>query len=288
MALDTDRFLTQVKLKAALPTGRYEDSEILDVAFDQLLSNLVPLILSIKEEYYVSSSSQNITQGTSNYPIPYRALGLALREVKRILNNQIIDISRINPEHITSTDQGDPTNFYLEAQDVVLYPTPSSTNGTLKLSFFLTPSKPVQVSECAKITNIDTNTGIITASAPSTWTTSNSFDFVSQRNGHKTISTDLTASQVSTTQLTFSTSDIPSTLEVNDYISLAGECPYFQIPDIAFPYIVQLVVNELLEGMGSLNELQAGVARSEILKNNLISVLNSRVVGAPKKTSITI
>jgi hypothetical protein len=289
MAFDSSYLLTQVKVKASPPEGRYSDAEILQLANDCMISHVVPMIISLKEEFYVTPESQNITANVSNYPIPYRALGLSLREVKKIQNNRILDLDRMSPEDIITTETSDNTEgFYLQGQDVVLYPTPSSTQDILKLYYFLTPSRIVTVSECAAITAIDTGTGIVTATPPTSWTTSNLLDFCSKRNGHKTLGSDITPTAVSSTTVTFSTSDLPSTLSVGDYIALAGETPYLQCPDTCFDLVVRLVSNELLESMGAQAELQAGLAKANELKSNIVGLLTNRVTGAPKRSVITL
>lgn len=288
MSLDSTHLLNQIKIKATLPPGRYEDDEILDIAHDVMLSQVVPLILSLKEEFYVRAESQAITQDVASYEIPYRAFGLALREVKRVDGSNIIDLWRISPTDVTTTTTGTPTSFYLEAQDVVLHPTPASTQGSVKLSYYLTPSRPVLLTEVAAITAIDTITGIVTASAPSAWTTANNFDLVSQRNGHKTLAFDLTASNVTTSILTFTAADLPSTLAIGDYIVLAGEAPYLQVPDAAFGLAVQLIANELLEDLGDQAAIAIGQQKAEMLKANLSSALSVRVTGAPKRSRIRI
>ncbi|HEY9661986.1 MAG TPA: hypothetical protein V6C65_26315 [Allocoleopsis sp.] len=281
----TDYFVQQVIMKGTLPGGRYENTEILASAYDVLLSQLVPLILDLREEYYVASESQAITAGTAEYPIPYRAFGLMLREVKRVYNGTIQNLSQIDPSEITSAAVGTPTSFYLEGQSVVLYPTPQSTDGsTLKLSYYRTPSKPVLTTAAALITNIDRVTGIVTATPPTSWTSNDTFDFVSQRNGHKTLGT--ASATLTTVDMTFSLSDIPASLEVGDYISLTGEAPYLQMPDNSFGLMVQLTANEFLEDLGDAQPLQIGMGKAEQLKGIFVKSMSTRVLGEPKKSRI--
>lgn len=286
MALDTTKLLTQIKIKASLPDGRYTDAEILDIANDVLQSQVVPLIINLKEEYYVTSASQNITANVSSYPIPYRAYGLMLREAKKVQSNSLINLIRVDPTAITTTVAGNPTSFYLEGHDVVLYPIPSTTQATLKLSYFITPSKPVQSTEVAVITAINTATGIITATPPSTWTTASTYDFVSRRNGHKCLAIDLTPTAISSTTITFNASDLPSSLAVGDYVALAQEAPFVQIPDAGFPLVVQLVANELLEDLGDQEALQIGISKAENLKQTFTQAMSVRVSGEPKRSKI--
>jgi hypothetical protein len=289
MAFDATYLLTQVKLKSSPPEGRFEDSEILQIANDVMISHVVPLIISLKEEYYVASEDQSITSSVNAYPIPYRALGLSLREVKKIRSTSIIDLDRMSPEDITSSSTSDNTQgFYIQGQDVVIYPTPSSTQDSIRLYYFLTPSKIVDVTECAVITAIDTVTGIVTATPPTTWTASSVLDFCSKRNGHKTLGSDITPTAISTTTITFSLANLPSTLSVGDYVALAGETPFLQCPDVCFDLVVRIVSNELLESMGAQTELQAGMAKAEKLQANVVSLLTNRVTGAPKRSVITL
>lgn len=289
MAFDSAYLLTQVKVKASPPEGRYTDAEILQLANDCMISHVVPMIISLKEEYYVTSEDQNLTANVSSYPIPWRALGLSLREVKKIQDTNIIDLDRMSPEEITSTVVSNATRgFYIQAQDVVVYPTPSSTQDSIRLYYFLTPSKMVAVTDCAVITAIDTGTGVVTAAPPTTWTTSSSLDFCSQRNGHKTLGSSVSPTAISTTTITFSTANLPSTLAVGDYVALAGETPYLQCPDVCFDLVVRLVSNELLESMGAQAELQAGIAKADKLQANVVSLLTNRVTGAPKRSVITL
>lgn len=286
--LNTDYFLAQVKLHGSLPSGRYSDPEILQVGSDVMLGQIVPLIISLKEEFYVEKEDQAITQNQAEYPIPYRAMGLSLREIKKIQNNAIIDMPRISPQEITSTQSGCPAYFYLEGQNVVLYPTPDSTVDSLRLIYFKTPSVLVEITDCAIITAIDTVTGIITATPPTTWTTASTLDFVSKRNGHKNLGTDLIPLAISTTDITFTLTDIPATLAIGDYITLAGESPYLQIPDVCFDLAVRITAFELVASMGDQAGSQALATKIEQLKGSVVSLMTNRVQGAMKTSTISL
>lgn len=289
MAFDAAYFLSQVKLKASPPQDRFGDPEILQLANDCMISHVVPLIVSLKEEYYVEYEDQSLVALHASYPIPYRALGLSLREVKKVRATDILDLDRISPEEITTSVESDNTQgFYVQGQDVVIYPTPATSQDSLRCYYFLTPNRIVSMTECAAITAIDRTTGVITATPPTAWTTASRLDFTSQRNGHKTLGRDILPTAITTSDITFALADIPSTLLVGDYVSLAGETPYLQCPDVCFDFTVRLVVNELLESMGAQAELQAGMAKADKLQSNIVGLLTNRVTGAPKRSVITI
>ena len=276
--MNTTDLLSKVKLKAALPEGRFTDPEILELAYDALLAELVPLIVTMREEYFVKSETSTITAAT---PISSRALGLALREVKMVVNNRLVDLPRINLEDVTSMDVGTPEFFYLENNSIVLYPPPNNSTDKIKQSFFFRPSKLVTIVETATITAINTATGVITATIPAAWTLANKFDLVSAQPGHDVISWNLVASSVNLTDVTIAS--VPVTMAVGDSICLAGESPYAQIPDEAFDLLSQLTLCDCLSEMGALTELQAAQAKVEKLKTSLASILSNRVQGAPKK-----
>lgn len=282
-------FLDKVKLHGSIADGRYTDAEILSIGTDQLISVVVPLILAQKEEYYVRSEDQSVVADQASYPIPYRAMGLTLREVKLIVGTEIKDLPRIDPTEIKSTNTGTPQGFYLEGQDVVLYPTPNASTGTLRLSYFLTPPRLVDVTEVGLITGIDRNTGIITAAVPTSWTTGNAFDLVSSKNGHQTKAFDLAASNViSSTSITFNAADIPASIVVGDYVCLAGQSPYLQCPDICYRWAIQLTVNELLNALLDQAGYQQGTATAQQLQFAVVSQLQNRIQGAPKKLRISL
>lgn len=281
--MNTSDLLSKVKLKAALPEGRFTDAEILELAYDALLAELVPLIVNMREEYFVKSETSTANPVVS---ISSRALGLALREVKLLRNTEVVDLPRINLEDVTSTATGTPEFFYLENNSIVLYPPPSAVLDQLKQSFCFRPSKLVTPTETATITAINSATGVITATIPAAWSIAKKFDLVSAGSGHDVIAWNLAASSVNLTDITIAS--VPATLAVGDSICLAGESLYAQVPDEAFDLLSQLTVCDCLEEMGALTELQAAQAKAEKLKSSLASILSNRVQGAPKKFRTTL
>lgn len=285
MALNSTKLLEQITLKGSLPQGRFTDAELLDIAYNVLISEIQPLIVNLKEEYYLERKRYSITANQSSYLIPDRALGQKLREVKIICGNSVLDLPQMSLEDESTTQTGNPRAFYLENSYVKLYPTPSQTANSLEMNYFLRCSKPVTASEVGIITAYDLNTGVITASCPSTWTTSDTFDLTSKSNSGRNLARDLTASSVSTTQITLAVNDIPDDLTTGDYISLSKESFIIPVLDEAISLLVMLTVVECLQALGSINEMQLAQTKADSLRNQLILLLKSRVIGAPKRFS---
>lgn len=278
---DTTRLVQQVTIKGALPDGYFADQEILNMAYDCLLGDIVPLIIDRKEEYYVKEKEYPITAQQSRYAIPNRAMGGQLRLVQWVDGNQIRYLERTDPRWADRADTGDFFKFYLQNNDVILWPTPNSTNKTLKLTYFFRPSKLVPVSECAQITVINGST--ITVSAiPTGWTTAETFDFTKGSGGYENIDFDYSINAISTVSntLTFVAAP-PSLLQVGDWISLSGESCFPYMPQEAQISLIHSTVAACLESLGD-PAFAVAQQRTEQQKAILERMLSVRIEGQMK------
>lgn len=282
MAFTTARLISQVEAKGALPQGRFTNAEILSAAYDVLLSEITPMMIAYREEYYIRTIEYSVTANQQNYKIPDRAFGLTIREVKIINTDNVVkDIERMQIEDIDSEEAGTPEKFFMQGSNVMLYPKPSSTSGTLRIYYHFIPNSLIETTEATQITAIDTGTNTLTfASIPSTWTTADEFDLIEGRNGYEVLAFDLTASAITSTDVTLSS--LPSGLIVGDWLSLAGESPFAYLPKSAHTLLVYLTAASLLEDIGDQDNLRALMARAGAIKSSLDNVFSLRVEGAPK------
>ena len=277
---DTTRLVTQVTLKGALPDGRFTDQEILDLSSDALIGEIAPMLIASREEYYIQTKDHTVTADQANYAIPHRAVGSTLREVKLVQGNRVIDLVRLDPEAIQTTETGTVEGFYLAGNNVVLYPTPSASGDILRMTYFVRPSTLVPVNECARITTIAGN--VLTASCPTAWTTSNTFDLVQGTSGFSLKGMDFACSAVSGSSITI-TGTIPSDLVVGDYVTLAGESCFPHIPADAQQLLMHLTVVACLEAMGDQSNLPIAMQRADSLRKSFALLLTSRIQGSPRK-----
>lgn len=279
---NSDRLVEQVTIKASLAPGDFTDQEILDLASDCLMTELVPLIVSLREDYFVRNASQAITQSQSHYPIPARASGMTLRDIKIVRGTRLLPIYQIGREAVSTTEEGTPSSFYKEDNSVVLYPTPNRTEDTLKLSYFVRPPSLVPVSECGRIATIDTNTNTITGSFPSTWLNTDTFDLIKGSGGFEHREINLVANSVSTSSITL-TSPIPSTLQVGDYICLAEQSCFPMIPQESHNLLVQMTVAAVLESKGDREGLAVAKGRSDQMAQAMRSLMTDRIESTPQR-----
>lgn len=281
MAFDSSRLVSQITIKGSLPEGRFQPQELLDFAYDAMLAEIVPIILSCYEEYFVRKIDLPIVPGQAYYDIPTRAIGQSLREVKVIRGTKIDDIQRTNPEDIDQIASGSPQCFYLEGTSVVLWPTPSAAGETLRLSYFFRPNKFVPVSEATQITAINGN--IVTVSVPTGWAISNLFDLVRGRPHYDVLGFDLAAIAVDTVggAITFA-APIPNSLSVGDYVTLAEETPFPCLPVEGNIALIQCAVTAALESLGDA-AASVSAQKAEMQKNMFRTMLSTRILGAPKE-----
>lgn len=278
MAFTSDRLVDQITLKGSLPEGRFTDQELLDLAYDCLLSELVPAVLATREDYWVTYKDYTITANQAAYALPTRALNGIVREVKLLDGTCVEDLDRIDLEDVTSTQTGSPCAFYVQGNYLYLYPTPSATADTLRVHYFARPSKLVPVSECARITAINSNT--VTVSIPSGWTTADTFDIIRGRAHFDALAIDQTASSVANGEITFA-SAVPSELQVGDYVTLAEETCFPSIPPEGHVVLIQSAVTAALESLGD-PAAATSAAKTQALLASFKAILSTRIQGEPK------
>lgn len=134
-------FLTLVKLKGNIPDTTDTDSvnhddNILRLANGILRSRIVPAIMSIREDYFTKSDSTPIIAGQDVYTIPSTAIAGVLRDIRMVQGTQELSLPYIPPERRTQTIGGEVLGYYLEGDDIVLYPSPIRNGDTLVVSYF--------------------------------------------------------------------------------------------------------------------------------------------------------
>lgn len=298
MAKTSTQFLAAVKRRISMPENQalLADTDILELGNDVIRSYIVPCIISVRQDYFIYIQDQALTAGTQDYDIPYRALARGLRDMKIVDSNVSIvrDLVKVDLEdaHLFSNDNNsvNPYGFHFLGDKVRIVP-PPSTGTTMSIRFFieLPPNDLIEFSNAATITGIsgdfdsDPTISVTVGAVPSAFTVSSSYDFIAGKQGNFTRAFDKTPSSLAGLTLTFATADVPSTLAVGDYVSLAGQSPVLQLPDDAFAWTVTKTARRCLssisdfEGDGRLQEDDSAEEK------NLKQVLEPRIRGETTK-----
>lgn len=272
--------LESLKRRGMLPstTEALSTADYLALADEELQTFVVPLLMSVREEYFVTTLDVSVASGTANYGIPARAIGGKVRFVQvndgsgTYVPFRRIDAERAH-EYVYSGDS--PAGYRMEGGNLVIVPTPSATS-TIRVSYFARPGRLVPTTEAAQITVINTGTRVVTLSAtiPATFTTAELYDLVAGKPGFATLGIDLAVTAASGTSMTF-TATLPTGLAVGDYVALAGESPIPQIPVEIMPLLAQRVAFKAQEALG---DPRAAVAKAEAdeMRNRLLGSLAPR------------
>lgn len=248
MAYTTSDLLASVNRLAFVPEGQvtFTAAEILAIADEETQTKIMPRLMAIREEFFVYLYSTTITQNQRLYAIPPRSIGGMVREVRRVNSNgTYFDLERIEPEAVQGEQTGTPVQFYLEGESVALYPTPSATQDTLQISFYIEQGKLVDVTDSGVVSFIDTVTSTVTlATIPSSWATGSIFDFSSGRGNQAYKGID---SQGTVSGNTIQFASLPTTLQVGDYITLAETSVLVQLPRNLRAVLAQATAARLLE-----------------------------------------
>lgn len=263
----TDDLVSSIRVRGRIPTSQttFTDARIRKICDEEIALGLLPLILSVRENYYVRDHSYDIENGVTEYRIPTRAVGVKLKGVFYVdTSGNEWTIPQIPYEDRGIYENSGTDNapvYYIKQNNVVLVPTPGNNAGTLKLSYFIRPNALVAVSAAGEITAINTATREVTvATIPSTFSDSETYDFIKADGGFECAAIDQAVSGISSTTLTFS-SELPDSLAVGDYVALSGETPIPQVPAELHPVLGLRVLVTVLESLGFVNEMKAAQAK---------------------------
>jgi hypothetical protein len=133
-----------------LTQNTFNYDNILSLANEELLISAVPALMQEKEEYFVYKKIVPLVNGISIYPIPQRAIGMVLRDIKYSdSNGNYFDVSRINPDDMAFFQQSNGSNqtvgkYYLQNNNIVLTPQINAgATGNLNFFFYLRPNQIV-------------------------------------------------------------------------------------------------------------------------------------------------
>jgi len=298
MSIDysVNAILTSVKQRAMNADNQnlLSDSDIVRIASEELQGTILPYIESVKNEYYVTNKDLTFVSGTSRYDIPQRATGTKLRDVCLVDNqgNEVL-LNYINPEDMKSSWAYAPYQFGF-------YPTDYSINLVLgnnlgsgnysfvRMIYFRRPNTLCMTGvsgNAGRVVSFNTVAKTITLDfAPTTWTSSTTFDIVNSMPPFQSRVDDAAISMIAGFVLTF-VNDLPSGLAVGDWVSEANFSPIPQMPVECHRLLEALTAARVLQYCGD-PAFTVMQAMAEGMKRDLIQILSPRVDGSPRKIPI--
>jgi len=303
--MTSDELLASIKLRCATPISQitFSDENLLAFAQEEIELKLLPNILAVKEEFYVTLATIPLVDNQSDYEIPYRAVGNKVRSVfyeqspGTMLSLAHVPIELLN-NYTINTFPYQFAGFVLENDHLKLVPKiASGAQGNLLVRYYLRPNSVVKMARGARITSIDRTTGVIEVvngatgakTVPTNININGQIDFIKGKSTNKTYSFDISAASVNAAggTITFALSDIPDQLVVGDWICTAGETVIPQVPPELHVMLAQAVACRILESIGDSQGLQNATAKLQEMEQKLLSVIDSRVESPFRKIVVT-
>lgn len=262
MQYTTLDLINSVKTRAMIPdasTSSFSPASILNLATEEFYIRLVPAIMAVREKYWETYKDAPIIANQIYYPIPTRAVGGIVTGIQYVTPSGIFQLQNTDPTAVDVTITGSvPTHYYIENNDVVLWPTINVTQNTLRIRYFQRPSRLEQTINCAQVISINALASTVNvSSAPSTWTTGTVVDFISGTVPYRPYALDTVLVGVSSGVISLSST--PSTLKVGDWLALSEYTPCIELPVEFQVVLAQAAATKVLEANGD----QANVAISE-------------------------
>lgn len=289
-AYTSDDLVTSVKRRMLMPSSQqtFLPADILAIANEELLTEIVGLIMGNREEYLVSPLPYDQVTGVGlTYRFPPRALFERLRDLTVVdAGGTVRPLARISPEEVAyyNNTGSSPSGFYLKGNQVFLVPAAAGSVGTLRMSYYLRPNTLVPVASCGKIGFINYAAGAITFTGnPPGFNASQSYDLISNTPGFDLLLMDQQVFSAGSIAMTFFNSPLPQALQVGDWVCLAGTSPIPQIPLELHPVLYQRTAMKIMEAIGDADGFTRAGQIYETMKTEVLRHLSPRVAGKAKK-----
>ena len=295
--LIASKLIESVRNRAMIPDDItvYDDNAILEILNEEIDVGLLNTLMTLHEEHLVTYTDKVATaeEGRSKrMVIPSRAVGSKLRDLHSVVGSQTYEMSRVDLGEISDYGTQSYTNglggdlFYVEGDEIVLISPRMSEGAKFRMFYHLRPNYVVLEKECAQITSIDRETGVIQFDTiPKEFTSLEEADFIQNKTPNKILSFDISVLSVSVSlrTITVDPTSIPSRLSNGDWVCFPGTSPYPNVPTELHPVLAQRAAVFILEAMGDTEGL--GNARGKLaqMEKSVQKLLDNRVEGANRK-----
>lgn len=307
-----DQVIASAKRRGRIPDGAFTAAELLAIANEEMESYLSPLVSGAQEDYYcadyyistkaiefldgalldlvLDSPLYTVIQPTGDqtvYRLPARAQGSGLREVVFLdAAGNIIDVPRVSLTDLDKATWG----VILQSQSIAyLNRSQRSDVVVMRIIFPLTPGILCAAGDAARVSSISGTTIGLEAipapenplgsvNAPTSMSGLTSFDFIKATPGFEVAAYDRAGTCDGST-ITLG-AELPSTVEVGDYVAKAYYSPVPQCPTACLPLLAQSIAAACLVQLGHEDAEKALQVRA-LMEKQVKPLLINRIKGAP-------
>ena len=284
MGYTADDIVTRVQRIAAIPLNApgFDSSTVLSIVNDELTSEVVPFLISLRGEWMIDKVDTLIDGSTEFFNIPAQAVGGLLRDVQIV--NKDSDAMETDDIYydLQRVDPGDAQNahfpaFVLRGDRVQVVSVESYKNYYLRLTYWRRPNELTLITSARQVVTVGTGS-VTVASIPSSWTMAPTLDVIQSTPQFRAKGEAIATTIIGTTI----TGTFPADIAVGDWLALTGYSPVAQIPDICYPYLAQSAALKVLETYPDAGGLAAVGKKLQLIMARLEQVMTTRVEGAPQ------
>lgn len=284
-----EQLIENIKRRCSVPTSQltFTNEDFTLLANDELQGEVVPLLMSTREEYFVDFYDIAVpADGIITFPDD--TVASKIRSVAYKISGQplnLVNLPRLDLDVVAGvgfTNYNTLVGFYIQGNKLMLYPNNSLPGNTvIRIYYYKRTLVLASPERYGQIISIDPNTNTIVLDfVPYDWTTGTKLNSVSSKTPFDITNEEMTISVVSAPSIVL---DSVEGLQVGDYISDLGYSAVPQIPIEAHPYLAQLTAAKCLEGLGDREGMAAALQKATQLKESLMVLITQRVDGSPKK-----
>lgn len=276
----TTDFVTAVKRVAHFPTGNttFTTTDVLALGDMEMRTGVAPKVASVRENYWLTTKEFEINDA-NKYPIPSKAQGSAIVDVKMVSGSTYIPMVRLEIGQLYSTDYSTVPayGYYLEDNNVRL--NPANGVGNPIMWYYRIPSKLVPVSQCGAITDV-TATTVTVSALPSAFVGGGELDIVDAEPGFNVLLKDTEPSDITGNVITFDA--VPDTVQVGDYVCLSGQSCVVQCPLEWVEILIQRTAVKVYEIQGYEKKHKMASDVLEKMEERALNVVSPRTIESAK------
>jgi hypothetical protein len=291
-----DTLVDDIKTTASIPSAqpRFSNAGIINIMTRILRSKIVPMMMTVREEYFVDFEDFTIVQGNIlGYPIPGKAVGMKVRDVVLMNQSGVLNMTglpRLSLEQVSGYYFGQvvPFGFYIQNNNVILWPPNQTTpSNTLRMYYLRRTNTLTESSNCGQIDFIEANIVTLKDPPPADWEVGTLLNAIDDQPGFNTIADDLIISEISANNVTIITTDgvfdVPNGLTDNYWLANLGFSPIAQVPVEIQQLLVQATALEILKSLGDTKGYQKLKVEYKELVKYAMDVITPRADGNFKK-----
>lgn len=315
-AWSTSGLIESVSRNTLLPSAQatYQPADFIALLNEALQSEVIPFILSLDSNYFVTTVQIPIIQSTSTafvqasvgsggpnvaYQLPPDAVGKKLVDVAVVSSQGIMTtLPQVTPWQIGSYTAYN-TGFFTQGDLLYLFPARAFTALTaIQITY---PQAPLALCDdtgapsngdpsSAEISAVNTTTGAVTLAGtmPTSFSIGSAVNFLTGVPQFRTSAASVISAQ-SGFQITVDPSVLVDaqgrpTVNVGDWAANLGYSPFLQLPVEARNLVTQAAIVKILEGLGD-DKAKIADARYRQMQKAATFLLSPRIDDAPKTLS---